>query len=331
MDKFYYLLLLIFVFGVFIGSVFTFFILNRRKSSFIESFLIDFKNSIDDFKQQNQINSSEIKSALENTSKLAKILTTNQNLKGRFGEECLENIIKTCLPNNNVDYFKQYITKNSDNKQIKPDFLINLPNNKSVLIDCKLNLDKYIEYNKNINSDLESIKKKELISDINSTINNLSNKKYETAVNLDTVDFVFMYIPLEPLVSLIYTDSDFVSTIKNAYDKNIIIVGNSGIITSIRLIKDIWANQIQNQNVDNIINLSQQIYDIIALHSKNLSEIKKQVSDFSNKFDKEFNKFISDSKIFELSEKLKDYGIEPLKRKQGKKLQDTEIEKEFLK
>ena len=177
MVSLHYLIPAFFVLGILTGAFFTYLFTSKKKSRFFEAFLIDFKNSIDDFKTQNQINSAEIKSALENTTKLAKILTANQNLKGRFGEECLENIIKTCYPNNNVDYFKQFITKNSDNKQIKPDFIINLPDNKSVLIDCKLNLDKYIEYNKSINSVLESIKKKELIADINTTINNLSNKK----------------------------------------------------------------------------------------------------------------------------------------------------------
>ncbi len=319
------------ILGFFAGVLVSIIFLKNRKLTFFETLILDFKKSIDELKNLNEQNSIEIKTVLKSSENLSKTLTTNQNIKGKFGEECLENILKVCFPNENVDYVKQFVTKNNEYKTIKPDYLINLPNNNSILIDCKLNLEKFVTYKEKIDTEFENIAKKELISDINSTINNLSNKKYETALNAIQPNFVFMYIPLEPLITLIYTDNDFLSVIKNAYDKNIIIVGNSGILTSIRLTKEIWANTIQNNNIENIISKAEIIYNLIAQHSKNMANLKKIVSEFNLSFEKEYEKFISDSKIFKVTQELKDYGISTFSKKVGKKIENVEIVDEFLK
>ena len=316
-----------FCFGILVSMLFV----KNKKSSLFENLILDFKKSIDELKILNEQNSFEIKSALKTSENLSKTLTTNQNIKGKFGEECLENIIKVCFPNENIDYIKQFVTKNDDDKTIKPDYLINLPNNNAILIDCKLNLEKFVLYKEKLNTEFENTAKKELITDINSTINSLSNKKYQTAKLITQPNFVFVYIPLEPLVSLIYTDCDFLSVIKNAYDKNVIIVGNSGILTSIRLVKEIWANTIQNSNIENIIAKAETIYNLIAIHSKNMTNLKNLITEFNLSFEKEYQKFSSDNKLFKVTQELKDFGISTLTKKVGKKIENTEIVDEFLK
>ena len=109
-----------------------------------------------------------------------------------------------------------------------------------------------------------------------------------------------------------------------------IIVGNSGILTSIRLVKNMWANHVQNVNIQNIVEIAQNIYNIIALHSQNLSGIKSEFDSIYMAFSKEYNKFSSNSKIFKLAENLRNFGIEPLSKRNAKKIEQVEISKEFL-
>ena len=286
--------------------------------------LNELKKTIEDYKLQNIINSKEISQTMQEASKLAKTLTTNQNLKGQYGENCLENIIKVCYPTENVDYIKQINTTNSQNKKIKPDFLIKLPNEKSILIDCKVNLEKYIEY-KN-----ENTKKNEFIKDLNTTINNLSNKNYESAENINQPDFILMYIPLEPVITEIYTDSDFLSIIKNANEKNIIIVGNSSILTTLRLTKILWSQEKQEKNIQKIINTAEIIYELIAKHSQNLYKIKQQLNENTQQFNKEFENITKENKLFKAVEDLRKYGIQTSNKKLGKKLDEIKIHQEFL-
>ena len=297
----------------------------RKKDDLaLYTMLSDFKNSIDEYKNQTILNTKEINSAIKTASDLTKTLTTNQNLKGQYGEECLEAILQACYPNEDINYIKQYKTQNEDNKEIKPDYLINLPNKKTILIDCKLNLDKFIEYKENSNL------KSEFIKDLNSTINNLSNKKYQTAIDTIQPDFILMYIPLEPVITAIYTDKDFLSVIKNASNKNIIIVGNSSILTTIRLTKLLWAQEKQEKNINTIINIAQNIYEYISIHSQNLYNIKKAIDENTKNFNKEYEKITQNNKLFKLAQELKTCGVESTNKKENKKLSEVSIHQDFL-
>ena len=297
---------------------------NKTTQNTLYSALSELRKTIEEYRMQQSINSNELMGTVKETAKLAKILTTNQNLKGQFGENCLENILKICFPNENSDYIKQFETQNEDNKTIKPDFLVKLPNEKSILIDCKLNLEKYISYKENIGS------KNDFIKDLNTTINNLSNKKYETAQEINQPDFILMYIPLEPIISEIYTDNDYIQVIKNANEKNVIIVGNSSVLTAIRLIKLLWAQEKQNKNILNIINTAETLYQEIAKHSQELTKIKVILNEQTNLFNKEFDKISKENKLFKTAEKLRNYGIQTQDKRTGKKLSEIKINSEFL-
>lgn len=308
--------------GFIIGSL----LFAKRNNSELFIAINDFRKSLDEYKSQNLLNSREIREAIKDAAHLSKVLTTNQNLKGKFGEDCLEAILKVCYPNENINYIKQFCSTNEEGKEIKPDYLINLPNNKSILIDCKLNLEKYIDFKEN-----QSISKKnDLIKDINSTINNLANKKYETAQGIYQPDFILMYIPLEPVITLIYTDSDFGSIIKNANDKNIIIVGNSSILTTVRLTNLLWAQHKQENNIKNIVSIAENIYNLIAIHSRTLYEIKNSFEENAKKFNKEYERMTSDNKLFKAIEELRSYGINISNKKVGKRNEDISINTDFL-
>lgn len=315
-----------FIITVFILTIILF-KLKRQKEDNLYNLLVELKSTFNDYKNQSQLQSKEVSIALENANKLAKTLTTNQNLKGQFGEECLEAILKIAYPEQNLNYFKQYNSQNEQGAVIKPDYLVKLPNNKSIFIDCKLNLEKFIQYQDN--HDMQS--KNELIKDLNSTINSLSKKAYETSINDNSFDFVLMYIPLEPLITLIYTDSDFISVVKNAYQKNIIIVGNSSILTTLRLTKGLWREFNQQENIKKIVDISSKIYDEISNHSTNLVKIKNMVDDFTVQFNKEYEKVSKENKIFKLANELNQLGVNSKLKKEKSKLIEAKIEEEFLK
>jgi len=304
--------------------------INFSKKTNLSFMLNDLKNTIEKFEYQNLQNTKEVKDSIKEAEHLAKLLTTNQNLKGKFGEDCLESIIKFCYPNENIHYIKQFNSTNSDGKQVKPDFLIKLPNNKAIAIDCKLNLEKYIDYKECNEKELSKIKKNEFIKDINNTINLLSNKKYETIDSINQTDFILMYIPLEPVITTIYTDNDFSGVIKNAIEKNIIIVGNSSVLTTLKLVKSLWAQEKQEKNIEKIVDLAQNIYDYIAKHSQNLYEIKQTLEENTNRFNKEYEKLTKSNILFKKIEELKEYGISASNKKIGKNLIELEINKDFL-
>ncbi len=321
--------ILSFVFGFFVSFLIFKNKSNKTQDYGLYSLLTDFKNSINEYKEQTKINTLEVTNAIKTSQKLVNALQTNQNLKGKFCEDNLELILKSCNYIENIHYIKQYRDINEDNREIKPDFLIKLPNEKSILIDCKLNFEKYFEYVENINLDNLKTKKTEFIKDLNETINLLSNKKYQSAKTLIQNDFILMYIPIENIITMIYTDSDFLSLVKNANDKNIIIVGASSILTVLRLVKNIWANEIQQNNIEKIASIAQNIYDVISSHSQNLAKLRQTMIDNLEAFDKDYN-VIKSQKLFKLCNELSDLGISPKIKKEGRKLFEQKIHSDFI-
>ncbi|MBQ7126417.1 DNA recombination protein RmuC, partial [bacterium] len=167
----------------------------------VNRLLKEFKETIDNYQNAHKTESLEIKNAIATAEKYAKALTMNQNSKGEFGEDWLEQIFKFANLEENVHYTKQFVSEGA-----KPDFVVNLPNDKNIIIDSKVILKNYIEYKQSDDSD---ILKKSFITDLNNCITNLAKKNYEEIDELTQPGFILMYVPVEACVNLIYTDYDF--------------------------------------------------------------------------------------------------------------------------
>lgn len=288
----------------------------------INKLLKDFKESIDNYQKSHNVESMEIKNAISIAEKYAKALTTNQNLKGQFGENQLEQILKFENLQENIHYIKQFSTSSG-----KPDFILNLPNNHRLIIDSKVILKNYLEYSKS-----NSIQdKKAFIADLTGCINDLAKRNYENIEPNSQAGFILMYIPIEACVSLIYTDFDFKNLIELANSKNIIIIGTASIIVTLRLVNQLWASKVRYDNIDNIIKTGEELYNNIAKHSHALIEIRNILESATGSIKTEINRLTTrnNGSIFKEAEKLKNYGIEA-KSKTNKKTSETSIAKEFL-
>ena len=167
----------------------------------------------------------------------------------------------------NIHYSKQFVSGGN-----KPDFVINLPDNKHLVVDSKVILKNYIEYRQ---SDNDENLKKAFSSDLTNCIVNLAKKNYEEISELSQPNFILMYIPIESCINLIYTDVDFRSVVELANSRNIIIVGNSSLLVALRLVNQLWRTKIQSQNIENIIAVGESLYNNIALHAQGLLNIQQ--------------------------------------------------------
>src|SRR5574344_981291 len=235
----------------------------------INTLLKAFKESIDNYQKSHQTESLEIKNAISTAEKYARALTTNQNLKGEFGEDWLEQILKFVNLQENVHYVKQYSSQGGSLQGVKPDFVVNLPDDKHLIIDSKVILKHFIDYSQTQDEGI----KKTFITDLTNCVNSLAKKDYEGVEELNQPGFILMYIPIETCVNLIYTDYDFKSVVELANSKNIIIVGTASLIVTLRLINQLWATKTQYDSVKNIIEVGSNLYNNIAQHSQKLLKI----------------------------------------------------------
>ncbi len=293
--------------------------------------LQEFQKQVTEFHKTGEVNKTEIIKEIENLKenskklsddavKLANALTMNQNVKGAYGEDLLDVILQTGGLKENIHYTKQFRTTSASSKDetlhiIKPDFVINLPNEKHLIIDSKLTLTSYLEYEEN-----KSTQTKEKFKQaIKARIKDLSDKNYETAADLTQPDFILLYMPVENCISMLYSDDDFQDILHLAYNSNIIIVGSASLLTVVRLVNQLWAIQSQYENSNKIAQAGANLYDTFSVFCENLQELQRKFDDISGLFTKTINRFTRNSSknpsIFSQVEALKqEYKINTTKQ-----------------
>ena len=181
---------------------------------------------------------------------------------------------------------------------------INLPNDRHLIIDSKVTLTSYLDYIED-NSRLNEFK-----SEVKKRIMDLANKNYQNAGDLSQPDFVLMYMPVEASVNLIYEDADL---IRQAYKSNIIIVGTASLLTTIRLVNQLLAQQKQSESINQIVTAGASLYDTFVQFCEDLIDVQKRMDDVSSKLTTTINRFKRGNKnkpsLFSQVNALKDFGI----------------------
>ena len=162
----------------------------------------------------------------------------------------------------------------------------------------------YLEYVKD-NSKLKDFK-----AEVKKRITDLSNKNYQSAGDLSQPDFVLMYMPIETSVNLLYEDLDLINS---AYKANIIIVGTSSLLATIRLVNQLFAQQKQRESVNMIVRAGTNLYETFVQFCEDLTDVQKKFDGVSAQLNKTINRFRRGNKnkpsLFSQVEALKEFGI----------------------
>lgn len=300
----------------------------------------EFKEKVEKFNLSGVENTTKIVEQIGNLEKNNKIieqeaknlveaLTKNQNTKGSYGENLLDTILQSCGMQEGVHYTKQFVTKASNLKDdeihtIRPDVVINLPNERHLIIDSKVTLTSYLDFvedNSKINEFKTEVKKR---------ITDLSNKNYQGAGDLLQPDFVLMYMPIESSVNLLYQDADLIT---QAYKANIIIVGTASLLTTIRLVNQLLAQQKQSESINQIVTAGTNLYETFVQFCEDLVDVQSKMNDVSSKLVTTINRFKRGNKnkpsLFSQVNALKDYGINTLKQIPEQFLEELESDEQL--
>ncbi len=297
----------------------------------------EFKAKVEKFNLSGVENTTKIVEQIGNLEKNNKIieqeaknlieaLTKNQNVKGSYGENLLDTILQSCGMVEGIHYSKQMVMTSAnlkDNEEhiVRPDIVINLPNNHHLIIDSKVTLTSYLDYIK------DETKLKDFKTEVKKRISDLANKNYQNAGDLSQPDFVLMYMPVETSVNLLYEDSDLINS---AYKANIIIVGTSSLLATIRLVNQLMAQQKQKESITQIVSAGTNLYETFVQFCEDLVDVQKRFDDVNKKLNTTINRFRRGNKnkpsLFSQVEALKDFGISTNKKIPEKLLIETEEE-----
>lgn len=219
---------------------------------------------------------------------LTKALKGDSKKQGNWGEFILERILEMSGLRKGEEYFTQYSDENSEGKRIQPDVVIQLPEEKHIIIDSKVSLTDYERYISSNTDEDQTLFLKAHLNSVRNHIKGLSEKNYQTSKNLTAPDFVLLFIPIESSFSLaISNDAELFNF---AWDKKIVLVSPATLLATLRTIANIWKQERQNKNALVIADQAGKLYDKFVGFVEDLTKIEKGLNSANKAYDEAINK-----------------------------------------
>lgn len=238
---------------------------------------------------------------------LVNALKTNHKKQGDWGEVILENILQQSGLCKNREYRVQHNLV-MEGKNLRPDIIIDLPDQKSVVIDSKVSLNAYDAYCNTENADEQTIYLNNHLKALRLHIDELSAKNYNDLI--DGLDFTMMFIPIEPAYLLaVQQDSNLWN---DAYKKRILLISPTNLIACLKLISDLWNRDKQDKSAQKIVKQAERIYEKTVLFTKSFEQVGKQIQQAQDSYLKAQNQ-LKDGRgnILSQTNHLLKYGISP--------------------
>ena len=255
----------------------------------------------------------------EEAHNLTRALKSESKTRGGWGEMILENILERSGLVKGREYFMEYqlyddqgnpLRSNIEDKKMRPDAVIKYPDNRHVIIDSKVSLNAFTRC---VDANDEAIRMNELnehVASIKRHIQILSAKGYDDYSK--TLDFVMMFIPSEPAyIAALQADPELWNY---AYDKRILLLSPTNLITSLKLIADLWKREYQNLNANEIADRGAKLYDKFVGFISNLQDVGDHLQKAQNKYGEAYKQLSTgNDNLVTQATKLKDLGLKTKK------------------
>ena len=242
---------------------------------------------------------------------LTKALKGDSKMQGNWGELVLERVLEKSGLEKDREYSVQQSFKREDGSRVLPDVIINLPDGKKMVVDSKVSLTDYERYT---NADDEDKAKylKDHINSLRKHVEQLSAKKYEDLYEMESPDFVLMFVPIEPAFAIAINEDN---TIYNkAFEQNIVIVTPTTLLATLRTIDTMWNNEKQQKNAIEIARQAGALYDKFEGFVSDLTRVGKKMDEAKTEYRGAMNKLVEGrGNIVTSIEKLKKMGAKAKK------------------
>ena len=240
---------------------------------------------------------------------LTNALTYDNKYQGNWGEEILSSLLSSFGFREGHEFDSQKQMKSETGAIYQPDVILHLPDEKDIVIDSKVSLKDYTNYVANP-SDEEALIKH--VKSIETQVRNISIKEYENLEGVKTLDFIFVFIPIEGALLCAYNYKQ--SLHSDALKKNIMLVSPSTLSMSLKLVQFMWQTANQNKNSEEIARQAGAMYDKLALFVEELDKVGGHLDKAKDSYS-EARKKLSTGKanLISKAEKIKTLGVAPKK------------------
>jgi len=284
----------------------------------------DFKKKVEETYEKETRERHSLKTEISNLQKLnAKMSEEALNLtralkgdsksQGAWGEIVLERVLEASGLRKGSEYLTQESFRTEDRKLYRPDVIVKLPDEKDVIIDSKVSLTAYERYSSEDDSEQRDVFAKEHLDSVKAHINSLSAKSYEELKEIRSLDYVLLFMPVEGAFRLALELDE--NIFLWAMEKNIMIVGPSSLLVTLRTVSKIWQYENQNRNAQLIAGRAEKLYAKFVLFVEEMEKMGKALENANKHYDTAFNRLSKGSgNLVSMSQQLEKLGVKAKKQ-----------------
>jgi len=274
--------IIIFLLGFFSGAgviALLYFFVNARKKSDVKE-----NNDLDSLKtnilsiQQSLQNFNLAQDRIENT-----LIRGGAQQQGLWGEFVLKNILDSVGLREGKEYETQKAYKDSDGNLQKPDVVVHMPGKRDIIIDSKVSLSAWHDYSNTKDQNAKAMHLKKFLEAVKNFVRSLSKDNYANLYEINTIDNVLMFIPIEPALLALYNEG--VKIIEDAWQKKIMIVGPSTLPYLLKAVENMWRLDKQTKTIKDIAAAATDIYDKTVNVYESFNQANQSIDKAKDKMD----------------------------------------------
>ena len=242
---------------------------------------------------------------------LTKALKGDSKTQGDWGETQLEILLEKANLAKDIHFTTQGGYRDEEGRLKKPDFIINLPDNRHLIVDSKVSLTNYEAYFNEEDEKQKGVYLKKHVESIRKHIKELSDKKYESLYEINTPDYVLIFVPIEPAYLLALSNNN--QLYLEALDKNVVLVSTSTLLATLSTVSSMWRQENQKKNVLEIANQAGRLYDQFVNLTDDLIKVGNQLKTVQGSYDTSMKKLTGKGNLIKKVEKIKELGAKTSK------------------
>jgi len=248
----------------------------------------------------------------QEANNLTRALKGSNKTQGNWGELILERVLETAGLRKGEEFDVQESHTTGDGKRLQPDVVLHLPEDRHLVIDAKATLVAYEDYaNAEDDKHREAALKRHLDA-VRAHIKGLSDKNYQDLYGLKSLDFVLMFIPIEPAFMLAVTHDR--ELFMDAWNKNVLLVSPSTLLFVVRTVASLWRQEAQNRNAQEIAKRGAELYDKLSGFVEDMESLGNRLKQAQDNYDTAFGKlYKGKGNAIRQAEMLKKLGVKPNK------------------
>ncbi|MEN9903340.1 MAG: hypothetical protein RL651_2004 [Pseudomonadota bacterium] len=252
------------------------------------------------------------KTVSQEANNLTKALKGSNKTQGNWGELVLERVLESSGLRKGEEYDVQESHTLEDGRRLQPDVVVHLPDDRHLVIDAKATLIAYEDYANTEDDKHREAALKRHLDAVRSHIKGLSDKNYQDLYGLKSLDFVLMFVPIEPAFMLAVTHDR--ELYMDAWNKNVLLVSPSTLLFVVRTVANLWRQEAQTRNAQDIAKRGAELYDKLAGFVEDMESLGTRLNQAQKDYDGAINKLSTGrGNVIRQAEMLKKLGVKPSK------------------